>query len=121
MDREKIIKELDKRADEVNPWKESPPLRCDIPYPLLCDALALLKKQEGIIKTLEDKNAKLMLFVNEYLKKEREAEAVVRCKDCKYGQYCTDGETTYQCFKWNSGEFGVLHEQDWFCADGERR
>ena len=45
---------------------------------------------------------------------------IVRCKDCRYGQYCTDGEIVYQCFKWNSGEFGVLHEQDWFCADGER-
>ncbi len=50
-----------------------------------------------------------------------DAVPVVRCKDCKYGQYCTDGETTYQCFKWNSNEFGALHEQDWFCADGERR
>lgn len=47
-------------------------------------------------------------------------EEIVRCKDCRYGQYCTDGETMYQCFKWNSGEFGVLHEQDWFCADGTR-
>ena len=45
---------------------------------------------------------------------------VVYCKDCRYGQYCTDGETTYQCFKWNSNEFGALHEQDWFCADGKR-
>lgn len=50
----------------------------------------------------------------------KDVVSVVRCKDCRYGQYCTDGETTYQCFKWNSGEFGVLHEQDWFCADGER-
>ena len=46
MEREKVIKELDKLVDEVNPWKESPPLRCDIPYPLLCDALALLKERE---------------------------------------------------------------------------
>lgn len=48
-------------------------------------------------------------------------QEIVRCKDCRYGQYCTDGETTYQCFKWNSGEFGMLHEQNWFCADGEQR
>ena len=46
IDRQKVIEELDKLADEVNPWKESPPLRCDIPYPLLCDALFLLKEQE---------------------------------------------------------------------------
>ena len=47
-DREKVIKELDKLVDEVNPWKESPPLRCDISYPLLCDTLALLKEQEAV-------------------------------------------------------------------------
>ena len=46
-DREKVIEELDKIADEVNPWKESPPLRCDIPYPLLCDAITLLKEPEA--------------------------------------------------------------------------
>ena len=51
MDREKVIKELDKLADEVNPWKESPPLRCDIPYSLLCDALKLLKEP---VKQIED-------------------------------------------------------------------
>lgn len=52
--REKVIKELDKLADEVNPWKESPPLRCDIPYPLLCDAIALLKVQEEKVKHLDN-------------------------------------------------------------------
>ena len=52
MDMEKVIKELDKLVDEVNPWKESPPLRCDIPYPLLCDALALLKEQKAEIRQL---------------------------------------------------------------------
>ena len=49
-DREKVIEELDKLVDEVNPWKENPPLRCDILYQLLCDALALLKEQEAIIE-----------------------------------------------------------------------
>ena len=48
-------------------------------------------------------------------------QKIVRCKDCRYGQHCTDGETTYQCFKWNSNEFGAVHEQDWFCADGMRK
>jgi len=45
-DREKVIRELDKVADEANPWKDQPPLRCDISYPLLVDALALLKEQK---------------------------------------------------------------------------
>lgn len=82
---------------------------------LIADALALLKEQEGIIKTLEDKNTKLMLLINEYLKKEREAEAVVRCKDCKYCEY-PEAEREW-CKK------GHLHgnAETWFCADGERR
>ena len=55
---------------------------------------------------------------DERIKPLADVEAVVRCKDCKYGQKCTNGKTTYQCFKWNSNEFGALHKQDWFCADG---
>lgn len=94
MDMEKVIKGLGYCANE------SKCAGTDCPYwesndcstEIMRDALALLKEQEP----------------------------VVRCKDCRYGQYCTDGETTYQCFKWNSNEFGALHEQDWFCADGER-
>ncbi|MCR4622645.1 MAG: hypothetical protein K5663_11250 [Clostridiales bacterium] len=49
-----------------------------------------------------------------------EAEPVVRCKDCKYGQY----------EEWDNGEcvdktvycdgYGI-HKPDWYCADGERR
>ena len=45
---------------------------------------------------------------------------VVRCKDCKHGQYeewdngeCTD-KTVY------CDGYGI-HKPDWFCADGERR
>ena len=44
--RAKVIAELERVADEANPWKEYPPLRCDILYPLLIDALTLLKAQE---------------------------------------------------------------------------
>lgn len=68
------------------------------------EAIDLLKEQEGIIKTLEDKNTKLMLLINEYLKKEREAEVVVKidhkgrdeciehedCRDCPYINECDD-------------------------------
>lgn len=49
------------------------------------------------------------------LKKEllKEQEAVVRCKDCKHGEpgACGDG---IDCD-------GVWHDDDWFCADGERK
>lgn len=50
--RAKVIAELERVADEANPWKESPPLRCDISYPLLIDALTLLKAQEPVEPTI---------------------------------------------------------------------
>lgn len=47
-------------------------------------------------------------------------QELVRCKDCKHGQY----------EEWDNGEcvdktvycdgYGI-HKPDWFCADGERR
>lgn len=52
--REKVIAEIERIADEANPWKESPPLRCDIPYPLLIDAIALLKAQELRVLSLDE-------------------------------------------------------------------
>ena len=55
--REKVIAEIERIADEANPWKESPPLRCDIPYPLLIDAIALLKAQEPWVMTWEEAQA----------------------------------------------------------------
>lgn len=48
------------------------------------------------------------------------AEKVVRCKDCKHGQYeewdngeCTD-KTVY------CDGYGI-HQPEWFCADGRKR
>jgi len=52
--RAKVIAELERVADEANPWKESPPLRCDISYPLLIDALALLKARESRVLRVEE-------------------------------------------------------------------
>lgn len=41
---------------------------------------------------------------------------VVRCKDCKHGEKAND---VYLCGKPRG--FGLAHEPNWFCADGERR
>ena len=76
-------------------------------------AITLLKEQEGIIKTLEDKNAKLTLLVNDYLKKEREAKSVVRCKDCRYAEECIPPCDDRYCVFYDQ-----RHDKDWFCADG---
>ena len=51
---------------------------------------------------------------------QEKAKELVRCKDCKHGQYeewdngeCTD-KTVY------CDMYGI-HKPDWFCADGERK
>ena len=46
-------------------------------------------------------------------------EAVVRCKDCKYGELTKNakGEDMVDC----SNEDKWLKYPDWFCADGERK
>ena len=48
-----VIAELKKIADEANPWKDNPPLRCDIPYLLLLSAIKLLKAQEPVEKHIK--------------------------------------------------------------------
>ena len=113
MEMEKVIKCLQQAKIVIETWI---PMFEQYNTPAGIDAaIALLKEQEEIIKNLDDKNTKLMLLINEYLKKEREAEAVVRCKDCKYCEY-PEAEKE-MCKK------GHIHRnaETWFCADGERR
>ena len=76
------------------------------------DALALLKEQEQTIQELKG-------FINGFSK---DAVVPVQCKDCKYlidhygfmdDGYCKNmREKYYLKFK---------PEDDWFCADGERK
>ena len=46
----------------------------------------------------------------------KQFEKVVRCKDCKYGE---PWGVLIGCGK--SKGFGITHNQNWFCADGERK
>lgn len=41
---------------------------------------------------------------------------LVQCKDCRHGEKVN---SVYLCGK--SRGFGIAHDPDWFCADGERR
>ena len=63
----------------------------------------------------------IMRYENEFLQLlPDKMQELVRCKDCKHGQYEV----------WDNGEcvdktvycdgYGI-HKPDWFCADGERR
>ena len=49
----------------------------------------------------------------------KEQEAVVRCKYCKYGSDPVEG---YIACNNDIGTFDcIIHEPNWFCANGERR
>lgn len=87
------------------------------------ETITLLKEQDDMGKELGDavelihkKNErieKLNRFVNGF---SRDAMPVVRCKECKHGEKAND---VYLCGKLRG--FGLAHEPNWFCADGERR
>ena len=48
-------------------------------------------------------------------------ERIVRCKECKWLRYCEteDLDLYLDCDKTDGG--GIPRNEDWFCADGERR
>ena len=46
------------------------------------------------------------------LKKLPTAEPIIRCKDCKHYN------AGYECL---IEGYGIEHDEDWFCADAERR
>ena len=49
---------------------------------------------------------------------------IVRCKDCKYGDWSQNirKEDMIFCYNGDTGiEDGYLHEPNWFCAEGEKR
>lgn len=58
-----------------------------------------------------------------FLKDLKDREAVVRCKNCRWGDRSRNGkgEEMILCYNGDTGiEDGFLHEPDWFCAEGER-
>ena len=100
-DIEKVIKGLHdaRRYLEDKEWFD----RCASPHiDVINDAIALLKEQ--------DAKEQISDAIHETAKQFR--QTIVRCKDCKDGEpgACGDG---VDCD-------GVWHEEDWFCADGER-
>jgi hypothetical protein len=104
MDRENVIECLQKAKMVIETWvpmfeQYNTPAGID-------DVIALLKQQGAEIEQLNR-------FINGF---SRDAIPVVRCKDCKYGEKVN---SVYLCGK--SRGFGIAHEPDWFCADGEQR
>lgn len=53
----------------------------------------------------------------------KEKVAVVRCKECRYGEPAMNGAGE-ECIQCNNDDLwldGNLNFPDWYCADGERR
>ena len=51
-------------------------------------------------------------------------DAVVRCKDCRFGEPTKNmrGENRCACINYRTGiDPDFTHKPDWFCADGEKR
>lgn len=94
MDREKIIKELEERIKVAEECMENPMFTPDA----IRTIVALLNEQENC------ENCAIAI---------EDRQPIVRCKECKHGEpgACGDG---VDCD-------GVWHDDEWFCADGERR
>ena len=106
INKDKVMKDIEYclRPDNTNLCGE-----CsykDIPYDckhaLIKDVYELLKEQEAKIE-------KLIGFINGFSK---DAVPVVRCKDCKK-------RYTVHCIQEEVGN--INNQDDWYCADGERR
>ena len=120
MDREKVIKGLETIKQFFGYSLPSAAEMFDSYYGILNDALALLKEQEGTINELQNAYGylqKQFFEVQDELLKEQ--EAVVRCKDCKFGKEAYDN---MRCHKPGMKEYeSDYHSFDWFCADGKRK
>ena len=120
-DREKVIECLQKAKMVIETWvpmfeQYNTPAGID-------DAIAMLKEQEvkRMVRTVEfiqkstyveipDENGEMQVYaIPETIEGVQE---LVRCKNCKHGE---PGACGYgiDCD-------GFWHEDDWFCADGER-
>lgn len=128
-DREKIFDAFRNCITEPKcrdcPWEQCEQFnqkKVSIPVTLALDVLNLLKEQEEHSHELQQIINDGFEAMKVATKRIKELEAlmkeqpdVVRCKDCKYGE---PWGVLIGCGK--SKGFGITHNPDWFCADGER-
>ena len=115
MDREKIIGHLNdcmEASRRDNAWVF---VRKDI----VEDAIAMLNEQDDLgteltnaVELIHKKNERIEILL-------KEKGIVVRCKDCKHGEKSPTFKY-YPDVTW-CNEYSTSHNDDWFCADGERK
>lgn len=74
-------------------------------------------EKEYIVKVCDD----LVINAFERFESEWSAEELVRCGECKYGEYVCSG--VYECRSPAAVKkfYAQFHKGEWFCADGERK
>jgi len=100
-------------------------------YATIRKAVDLLKEQEeeiGNYKEVVENLLQQLQGINKYMTpigmvsdvrayiEGREQPEIIRCYACKHGEKAND---VYLCGKPRG--FGLAHEPNWFCADGEKR
>ena len=121
IDREKVIERLEYCAETRDVYVRN----------CINDTLELLKEQEEEISNYKEAVENLLQQlqdINKYMTpigmvsdvrayiEGREQPEIMRCYACKHGEKAND---VYLCGKPRG--FGLAHEPNWFCADGERK
>ena len=126
-DREKVIKEFEAFVNGNCPSDSKHVCHIE----LMETVLSLLKEQEEMISNYKEVVENLLQQlqdINKYMTpigmvsdvrayiEGRDQPEIIRCYACKHGEKASD---VYLCGK--SRGFGLAHEPNWFCADGERK
>lgn len=123
-DREKVISGWERCRKHTCPSIDSKEYAdCEYTVGLYCrqdllidDTIALLKEQDAEIKRLKGElHGFGDLFHTLSEKTEKvidEQQKIVRCKDCKK-------RNSWECWQYFFGRIKI--QDDWFCADGEKR
>lgn len=126
-DSEKVIKELEGLRDICNAKSNMAIGKGKIAWAghanAVDDAFTLLKEQEAKTKHCNDialEYAKEVFRLQTLLKEQPE---IVQCKDCKHIEhmYTLDELNGKKCYVCRKHSFTGQRDEDWFCADGERR
>ncbi len=117
MDMEKVIKTL---TDALTAKENYPWARAEMSFDFIEMLLSLLKEQEDTIRILsadyEDLQKEHERLLDKKIPLITNGLEVVRCKDCIHKEKHSSPYWKYWCNRLKCG-----CDDDWFCADGERR
>lgn len=105
-DIEQTTHELELVMNDANPWKECPPVSCDVSYSLLCDVLHLLKEQaEKPKKQAEPPKGQKAKYKS--------------CSNCSHSKFQAIRGTS--CFGYRCKKLGIWGKYGFRCSDWSKR